>query len=203
MRGVIHSRLKLGISAFAVMYVSACMVMPNYQQSDQLRGVTFKNGVTIRPPKDYCLDKKLMAETEEAGFSLILPCLDAVGDVEAGLVTVTVVSNNPEAELYDKLKSTKQNKQNLHSDQRFGVVQHGSAEKIVGMQDDGWQLVKADKRYTSVLTLYVPQYVTITEKAALSRLRSVLNSIQHQQNAIIPGESENDTVIRPRARPLT
>ena len=179
------------------------MVTPNYQQSDQLRGVTFKNGISVTPPKDYCLDKKLLAETEEAGFSLILPCLDAAGDVDAGLVTVTVVSNNLETELYDNLISTRRNQQNLHREQRFGVVQHGPEEQIVGMQDDGWQLVMADKRYTSVLTLYVPQYVTVTEKAALSRLRSVLKSIQYQQNAIFSGEAENDAVTRPRARPLT
>ena len=71
------------------------------------------------------------------------------------------------------------------------------------MQEHGWQLVKADKRYTSVLTLYVPQYVTITETAALSRLRSVLKSIQYQQSSIVPYEAETDTLIRPRARPLT
>lgn len=197
------SKLKIGISVYAIIYVSACMVMPNYQQSDQLRSVTFKNGITVTPAEDYCLDKKLLAETEEAGFSLILPCLDAAGDVDAGLVTVTVVSNNLETELYDNLISTRRNQQNLHREQRFGVVQHGPEEQIVGMQDDGWQLVMADKRYTSVLTLYVPQYVTVTEKAALSRLRSVLKSIQYQQNAIFSGEAENDAVTRPRARPLT
>ena len=179
------------------------MVMPNYQQSDQLRGVTFKNGITVTPPKDYCLDKKLMAETEEAGFSLILPCLDAAEDVDAGVVTVTVVSNNPAKELHDNMISKRRNQQNLHSDQRFGVVQHGPAEQIVGMQEHGWQLVKADKSYTSVLTLYVPHYVTVTEKAARSRLRSVLKSIQYQQNAIVPRKAANYTVIRPRARPLT
>ena len=179
------------------------MVTPNYEQSDQARDVTFKNGITVTPPKDYCLDKKLLAETEEASYSLILPCLDAAGDVEAGLVTVTVVSNNPEAELHDNLISTRRNQQNLHSYQRFGVVQHSPTEQIIGMQEHGWQLVKADKRYTSVLTLYVPQYVTITEKAALSRLRSVLKSIQYQQSSIVPYEAETDTLIRPRARPLT
>ena len=83
------------------------------------------------------------------------------------------------------------------------MLQHGPEEQIVGMQDDGWQLVMADKRYTSVLTLYVPQYVTVTEKAALSRLRSVLKSIQYQKNANVSGEAENDAIIRPRARPLT
>ena len=197
------SKLKIGILACAVVYVSACMVTPNYQQSDQLPGITFKNGISVTPPKDYCLDKKLLAETEEATFSLILPCLDAVGDVEAGLVTVTVVLNNPVKKLHDNLIFTRRNQHNPHSDQRFGVVQHGLAEQIVGMQEDGWQLVKADKRYTSVLTLYVPQYVTITEKAALSRLRSVLKSIQYQNNSIVPGEAENDTATRPRARPMT
>ena len=197
------SKLKVGISAYAIMYVSACMVMPNYQQSDQLRAATFKNGVTITPPKDYCLDKKLFADTEEAGFSLILPCLDATGDVDAGVLTVTVVSNKSAKELHDNLISTRRNQQNLSSDQRFGVVQHSPTEQIIGMQEHGWQLVKADKRYTSVLTLYVPQYVTITETAALSRLRSVLKSIQYQQSSIVPYEAETDTVIRPRARPLT
>lgn len=179
------------------------METPNYEQSDQVRDFKFKNGIIVTPPKDYCLDKKLLAETEEASFSLILPCLDAVGDVHAGVVTVTVVSNNPEKELHDNLISTKRNQQNLHSDQRFGVVQHGPAEQIVGMQEHGWQLVKADKRYTSVLTLYVPQHDTVTERAALSRLRTVLKGIRYQQNSIVPGEAENDTLIRPRARPLT
>ena len=187
----------------AVMYVSACMVMPNYQQSDQLRAVTFKNGITITPPKDYCLDKKLFADTEEAGFSLMLPCLDATGDVDAGVLTVTVVSNNPEKELHYNLISTGRNQRNFYSDQRFGVVQHGPTEQIVGMQEHGYQLVMADERFTSVLTLYVPHYVTVTEKAALSRLRSVLKSIQYQQSSIATEEAETDTLIRPRARPLT
>ena len=144
-----------------------------------------------------------MAETEEAVFGLVLPCLIAEGDVEVGLVTVTVVSNGAEAEVQKDRVSTKGNQQNLHRDQRFGVVQHGPAEQIVGMQKEGWQLVEADKRYTSVLTLYVPQYVTVTEKTAQKRLRSLLKSIQYERDDMISSEAEYDTLIRPRARPLT
>ena len=197
------TKLTTGILACVIICLSACVVTPNYQQSDQLRSVKFKSGVTITPPKDYCLDEKLVVETEEAGFGLVLPCLIAEGDVEVGLVTVTVVSNGAEAEVQKDRVSTKGNQQNLHRDQRFGVVQHGPAEQIVGMQKEGWQLVEADKRYTSVLTLYVPQYVTVSEKTAKKRLRSLLKSIQYERDDMISSETEYDTLIRPRARPLT
>ncbi len=179
------------------------MVTPNYQKSDQLRSVNFKSGVTITPPKDYCLDEKLVAETESAGFVLILPCLDAKGDVQAGLVTVTVLSNDPKAGFHENRNFAAVGQQNFRRYEHFGSVKHGSDEQIIGMQQDGWQLIVNDNRYTSVLTLYIPQYETIGEEAAQKRLRSLLQSIHHKQVDMVPSEAGYDTVIRPRARPLT
>lgn len=196
-------KLKIAILAFALMYVSACMVTPTYQQSDQLRSVKFKSGVIITPPQDYCLDEKLVAETEEAGFVLILPCLDAKGDVEVGLVTVTVVLNDPEAGRKENRFSTTGNKKNFQYEQRFGALKHGSANQIKGMRQNGWQLVETDNRYTSMLTLYIPQYATITKEAAQTRLSSLLKSIRYEQDDTISSTAEYDTLMRPRARPLT
>ena len=198
-----RSKLNIGISACIFMCISGCMVTPNYKQSDQLRSINFKSGVTITPPKDYCLDRKLLVNTKEAGFGMVLPCLDASADVEVGLITVTVVVNDPKTETQKNWISSRGNQKNLLRDQRFGAVKHGPLEQIVGMQEDGWQLVESNKRYTNILTLYVPNYEKVTEKTALTRLRGLLKSIKQEPDNTVIIETENGPVMRPRARPFS
>ena len=69
------------------------MVTPDYQQVDLIRSVKFKAGVSFTPPVNYCIDPKLVQDTENAGFAVVLPCLDAVEEVQGGFTTITVVLN--------------------------------------------------------------------------------------------------------------
>ena len=61
------------------------MVTPDYQQADLIRSVKFKAGVSFTPPVNYCIDPKLVQDTETAGFAVVLPCLDAVEECRVGL----------------------------------------------------------------------------------------------------------------------
>ena len=196
-------KLHLGFAAGSIGFLSACMVTPDYQQADLIRSVKFKAGVSFTPPVNYCIDPKLVQDTETAGFAVVLPCLDAVEEVQGGFTTVTVVLNEAAHQTALDISAEGKNQKNLPLEIHFQKVQHSSAEQILGMQDVGWQLIDKRDIYTSVLTLYVPNYVTVNAGTAEKHLKKMLNRLRYIQTVRPRSKPETRQLTRPRARPLS
>ena len=67
------------------------------------------------------------------------------------------------------------------------------------MQEVGWQLIDKRDIYTSVLTLYVPNYVTVNAGTAEKHLKKMLNRLRYIQTVRPRSKPETRQLTRPRA----
>ena len=161
----------------------------------------FKAGVS--PARKLLYRSQAGPDTENAGFAVVLPCLDAVEEVQGGFTTITVVLNEAAYQTAGDISAEGKNQKNLPLEIHFQKVQHSSAEQILGMQEVGWQLIDKRDIYTSVLTLYVPNYVTVNAGTAENHLKKMLNRLRYMQTVRPRSKPETRQLTRPRARPLS
>ena len=89
--------LRWGLMMSAVM-LAGCMQMPQFPQLDRAEYATehqFAAGPAFASPPGYCIARKLVKETDGAGFLVTTPCPTVEGFDEVGLITLTVAPADP------------------------------------------------------------------------------------------------------------
>ena len=211
--------LRWGLMMSAVM-LAGCMQMPQFPQLDRAEYATqhqFAAGPAFASPPGYCIARKLVKETDGAGFLVTTPCPTVEGFDEVGLITLTVAPADPSG-----LKGADGLLRAAAPSGAFKVIQKSpkmilarispqKQQSLATAQRDFWQGLGLRGGYISVATLYVPKGITFTDKMAASILRDTLTAVSapqtgQAQQALTSGQRpqarpEVFSVLRPKARP--
>lgn len=199
--------LRWGLMMSAVM-LAGCMQMPQLPQLDRAEYATqhqFAAGPAFASPPGYCIARKLVKETDGAGFLVTTPCPTVESFDEVGLITLTVaLADQSGLEGADGLLRA------AAPSGAFTVIQKSpklvlarispqKQQSLATAQRDFWQGLGLRGGYISVATLYVPNGITFTDKMAAGILRDTLTAVSAPQTG--QAQQALKSGQRPQARP--
>jgi len=192
----------------SALILAGCVQLPQFPKLDRVEYATqhqFAAGPVFASPQGYCIARKLVKETDGAGFLVTTPCPTVEGFDEVGLVTLTVSpADQSGLEGGDGLLRAAAPSGDFKVIQKspkmvLARISPQKQQSLATAQRDFWQGLGLRGGYISVATLYVPKGITFTDKMAADILRDTLTAVSAPQTG--QAQQALTSVQRPQARP--